>query len=184
MYVCLPLVKPAQLCYSPFSESTRVSQCQKKASSGLHGAREDNRGRHTDNPGGCHSIRTNQQSTSIDHPFYAGCPSCRNPPNLSWLGTGTGICWITYPRGLLCLPHVKTSWNFLYVLTMTVAWSSFDDSWIHYCTSAFADCWLTCHPSWRWMHSSAAGAVQTLCIVCLQWTSAFTATRGDGGPGL
>jgi len=21
--------------------------------------------------------------------FYAGCPSCRNPPNLSWLGTGT-----------------------------------------------------------------------------------------------
>jgi len=27
----------------------------------------------------------------IHHPpqFYAGCPSCRNPPNLSWLGTGT-----------------------------------------------------------------------------------------------
>jgi len=25
------------------------------------------------------------------HPyhFYAGCPSCRNVPNLSWLGTGT-----------------------------------------------------------------------------------------------
>jgi len=21
--------------------------------------------------------------------FYAGCPSCRNPPTLSWLGTGT-----------------------------------------------------------------------------------------------
>jgi len=21
--------------------------------------------------------------------FYARCPSCRNPPNLSWLGTGT-----------------------------------------------------------------------------------------------
>jgi len=26
--------------------------------------------------------------------FYDGCPSCRNPPYLSWLGTGTGICWI------------------------------------------------------------------------------------------
>jgi len=31
-----------------------------------------NRGRHTDNPGRCHSIRTNQQSTSINHSnFYA-----------------------------------------------------------------------------------------------------------------
>jgi len=27
-------------------------------------------------------------SSLIPH-FYAGCPSCRNPPNLSWLGTGT-----------------------------------------------------------------------------------------------
>jgi len=60
------------------------------------------RGRHTDNPGGRHSIRTNQQSTSINPThFYAGRPSCRNPPNLSWLGTGTGICWIAHPRGLI-----------------------------------------------------------------------------------
>jgi len=34
--------------------------------------------------------------TSIIPPFYVGCPSCRNPPNLSWLGTGTGICWTAY----------------------------------------------------------------------------------------
>jgi len=27
------------------------------------------RGRHTDNPGGCHSIQTNQQSTSINPHF-------------------------------------------------------------------------------------------------------------------
>jgi len=27
--------------------------------------------------------------TSIIPPFYTGCPSCRNPPNLSWLETGT-----------------------------------------------------------------------------------------------
>ena len=36
--------------------------------------------------------------------FYAGCPSCRNHPNLSLLGTGTGICWIAYPRGLVIPP--------------------------------------------------------------------------------
>jgi len=29
--------------------------------------------------------------------FYARCRSCHNPPNLSWLGTGTGICWIAHP---------------------------------------------------------------------------------------
>jgi len=29
--------------------------------------------------------------------FYTGCPCCRKPPNLSCLGTGTGICWIAYP---------------------------------------------------------------------------------------
>ena len=60
--------------------------------------------------------------------FYAGCPSCHNSPNLSWLGTGTEICWIAYPvawcihcglvwciprslvlvcipRGLVCIPR-------------------------------------------------------------------------------
>jgi len=37
---------------------------------------------------------------SIPH-FYTRCPSCRNPPNLSRLRTGTGICWIAYPRGLV-----------------------------------------------------------------------------------
>jgi len=32
-----------QLFYGPFSETNRVSWCQKKASSGLYGAREDKR---------------------------------------------------------------------------------------------------------------------------------------------
>jgi len=36
-----------------------------------------------------HSIWTNQQPTSIIPHFYARCPSCRNPPTLSWLWTGT-----------------------------------------------------------------------------------------------
>ena len=55
----------------------------------LHGAREDNRDRHNDNPAGNHSIWTNQWLTAITPHFCTGCPSCHNPPNLSWLGTGT-----------------------------------------------------------------------------------------------
>jgi len=34
---------------------------------GLYGAREDNRGRHTDHPDGRYSIRTNQPPTSVPH---------------------------------------------------------------------------------------------------------------------
>jgi len=38
----------------------------------------------------CHPIQTNW-CPYLCHPhhFYAGCPSWHNPPNLSWLGTGT-----------------------------------------------------------------------------------------------
>ena len=50
--------------WPPFSGTTRVRWCQKK-SSGLYGASEDNRGRDADHPAGRHSIRTNQQPTSI-----------------------------------------------------------------------------------------------------------------------
>ena len=36
--------------------------------------------------------------------FYAGCPSCRNPLNLSWLGTGTKYMLACIPSGLvMCL---------------------------------------------------------------------------------
>jgi len=56
--------------YGLFSETTRVSWCQKKASSGLYGARtmEDNK-RQTIRDGR-HSIRTNQQSTFINPPIF------------------------------------------------------------------------------------------------------------------
>jgi len=47
------------LFYGPFSGSTRVSWCQKRTS-GLYGAREIYRGRHTDHPAGHHFIWTNQ----------------------------------------------------------------------------------------------------------------------------
>jgi len=50
--------------YGPFSGTTRVSRCQKKKSSSeLYCARENNRGRHINNPAGRHSIRTNHRPT-------------------------------------------------------------------------------------------------------------------------
>jgi len=60
----------------------------------FYGVREDNTGRLTDHPDGRHSIRTNQWPISIIPHFYAGCPSCRNPPTLSWQA----------PNMLACIP--------------------------------------------------------------------------------
>jgi len=57
--------------YDPFSGTTRVSRCQKRTS-GLYGAREDNRGRHTDHPAGRHSIRTNQCPPLPSPIFFTG----------------------------------------------------------------------------------------------------------------
>ena len=58
--------------------------------SGFYEAWEDNRGKCTDNQAGRQSIQTTiDASTSIILQFYARCPSCHNPPNLSWIGTGT-----------------------------------------------------------------------------------------------
>jgi len=38
------------------------------------------------------------------HHFYAGCPSLHNPPNLSWLGTGTKYAGL-HTRWLDCIPR-------------------------------------------------------------------------------
>ena len=86
-----------QLFYDPFSRTTQVSWCQKKTSSGLYGARGDITGRHTNNPAQRHSIWTNKQPTSPIPQFYARCPSCCNPANLSGHGTGTKYCWLANP---------------------------------------------------------------------------------------
>ena len=48
-----------------FSGTTRVSRCQKKVSSGLYGAREDNKTQTHNNLGGHHSIRTNQLTIAL-----------------------------------------------------------------------------------------------------------------------
>ena len=85
-----------------FSRTTRVSWCQTKSSSACYSARRNIRGRHTNNPAGRHSIRTNQWPISFIPPFLRRCPSCHSPPNLSWLGTGTKYAgshtqWLGYP---------------------------------------------------------------------------------------
>ena len=56
--------------YSPFSWTTRESQCHKRTS-GLYGAREVEAD--TDNPAGCHSIQTNQ------------CPPPPSPIFTGWM---------------------------------------------------------------------------------------------------
>jgi len=71
----------------------------------FYGARENNRGTHTNHLAGCHSIRTIQWPTSITPHFCARCPSCYNPPTLSWLGTGTKYAGLhTQWHG--CIPRV------------------------------------------------------------------------------
>ena len=69
-----------------FSGTTRVSRCQKKAYSGLAIGRITIRGRHADNPGGRHSIRTNQQSTSINPPIFTldALPATTLPIIMAW----------------------------------------------------------------------------------------------------
>ena len=65
--------------------------------------------RHTDHLAGWHSVQTNQRPTSFFPYFYAGCPSCCNPHNLSWLGSGTKYAglhtqWLgLYYREFVCI---------------------------------------------------------------------------------
>jgi len=85
----------------PFSGATWVSWCQKKASSGLHGAREDNKRQgHTDNPGGHHSIRTNQQSTFINHQPLFLCRMPFQPQPSQFI-----LVWDRSRNMLDCSPH-------------------------------------------------------------------------------
>jgi len=82
----------AQPFYGPFSETTRVSQCQKK-SSGLYGARED---KYADNPAGRHSIRTNQRPTSIVPPFLHEMPFLPEPSQFILAWYRHQVCWLAY----------------------------------------------------------------------------------------
>ena len=103
-----------------------MSRCQKKSSSGPYGASGDTRGRHTDNPAGRHSIPASQRPTSLVPPphFYAGCPSCCNPPNLSWLGTGTEYAGL----------HAQWLGLFQYPVAWFVPKENLCDNWHRYFT--------------------------------------------------
>jgi len=89
--------------YGPFSRTTRVSRCQKKSSSGLYGAMENNRGRHTDHPAGRHSIQTNQRPTSVIPPFLCRIPFLPQPSHFILAWDGHQICWLACPVGRLGL---------------------------------------------------------------------------------
>jgi len=78
-----------------------VSQCQmKKSSSVLYGAREDKRGRHTDNLAGHHSIRT----IHLHHPpFLHQIPFLPKPSQFILAWCRHQICWLAYPVAWLTL---------------------------------------------------------------------------------
>jgi len=124
-YLC-PSHTHAQPFYGPFSVTTRVSWCQKKSSSGLHGAREDNMRQTHRQSSGRHSIQINQRPTSIIPHFYAGCHSCCNSLNLSWLATGTKYhAFHTQWRGSVsALQWTIKCWKLLTVAWVSVVYTS------------------------------------------------------------
>ena len=63
----------------------------------FYGAREDNRGRHTNHPGGHNSILTNQQPTSIIPPYLCQMPFLPQPFHFILAWDRHQICWIAYP---------------------------------------------------------------------------------------
>ena len=56
-----------------------------------------NRGRHTDNPAGRQSIRTNQQRTSVVPPFLRRMPFRHQPSQFILAWNMHQICWLAYP---------------------------------------------------------------------------------------
>jgi len=64
----------------------------------LYGAREDNRSRHTDNPDGRHSIRTNQRPNSVIRPhFLRQMPFLLQHCHFILAWDRHQICWLAYP---------------------------------------------------------------------------------------
>jgi len=96
----------AQLFYDPFSGATRVSRCPKEEiffwTTSLQGKITQ-----ADTPtirlGATPSGLISNLLPSFPHFFYARCRSCRNAPNLSWLGTGTKYAGLhTSTQRLVC----------------------------------------------------------------------------------
>ena len=75
---------PPQPFYGPLSGTTRVSRCQKKASSGLHGAREDNK-RQTHRQSGWAPLHPDQSAIHL-HRFTPDAVPTATLPLYSGLG--------------------------------------------------------------------------------------------------
>jgi len=112
--------------YDPLSGTTRVDWYQKRHSSthfwnvlwesviilDFMSSGENNRGKCTDNPAGHHPIRTIDVPTSIIPPILCRMPSCRNPPSLTWLETGTKYAGLhTWRLGCLLIHCYKNGWQ-------------------------------------------------------------------------
>ena len=92
---------PPQPFYGPFSGTTRVSQCQKKASSGFYGAREDNK-RQTHWQSGWASLHLDYSAIHLrqSHYFYAlRAATLPIYPDLGqaqeYAGLHTSVTWFT-----------------------------------------------------------------------------------------
>ena len=87
----------------PISGTTRVSRCQKRTF-GLYMVQgKINRGRHTDHPAGCHSIRTNQCPPPPSPIFLqAECSSCRPTNSVKALKARTSYALKIYKNSRTC----------------------------------------------------------------------------------
>ena len=94
----------AQPFYGPFSGTTRVSRCQK--TSGLYGAKKDNKSRHTDNPARRHSMLTNQQPTSLIPPFLRQMPFLLQPSQFILAWDRHQVCWLAHPVAWLLWQNI------------------------------------------------------------------------------
>jgi len=104
------------------------------------------RGRHTDHPAGRHSISTNQRPPPSSSHFYAGCPSCRNPPTLFWHGTGTKHARLhtqwhgCIPSGVVPTQHIICNFgDKQFVWTDSLKLIAFRQ-WCFECVSSFGHC--------------------------------------------
>jgi len=103
----------------------------------FYGAREDIRGRHTDNQAGRHSIRTNQRPTSIIPHFLHRMPFLSQPSHFILAWDKHQRCWLACPMVWFhysnnqCKTTNNVQMTFIYIITSilchimsTVCWVS------------------------------------------------------------